>query len=515
MQQYCGKSPCPGNIDALNVDILGRGVLAAFITTAGLTIGSIIAGYLLECLPGARTNDVDELILRGSRKIRQWVRRPFSRQSSSASFTQAASLAKAEKRASTLEQFVLALSDQQLITGTAILVAVFAEPCDVSVVSFRTATSMAWFSSTTHLATLSILHGYFENLRWALSCRVFIMLIFMVLLVSAEFLNQSERLSYSQNWEYAFSCVVTNNGTRSNILPGKPSQVFSLVVLLIWLTAAYANRLLSLYSHHWKTLRSWPWRLCAEFYSLDCNPPPEKKARATFSTIQWRLNNRLWRNVLPPHIIIAASLVSPVQHELSNSFLYEIVWFLFGLSFGINQVIKLLNSNKVKTLGAAGFRSITGFGQLLPLLLLAVPLLAIVDGFNGSSGASKEETTQLTSVQPVPAEEPPDAEPPAPYILNIRGDEWRYQSVFELPGARGILILEFALWVGSTQSFAILASNREWVNVFDALPLYVVALVLYLWGSVWWELTDLVKDWKEKRRGQNGNSNRIESPQKN
>lgn len=100
------------------------------------------------------------------------------------------------------------------------------------------------------------------------------------------------------------------------------------------------------------------------------------------------------------------------------------------------------------------------------------------------------------------------------YILNIRGDEWHYQSVFELPGARGILILEFALWVGSTQSFAILASNREWVNVFDALPLYVVALVLYLWGSVWWELTDLVKGWKEKRRGQNGNSNRIESPQK-
>lgn len=34
--------------------------------------------------------------------------------------------------------------------------------------------------------------------------------------------------------------------------------------------------------------------------------------------------------------------------------------------------------------------------------------------YPGSSGASKEETTQLTSVQPVPAEEPPDAEPPAP-----------------------------------------------------------------------------------------------------
>ena len=66
-------------------------------------------------------------------------------------------------RTKALKQFVLTLSDQQLVTGFAILIASFALRCSISVLNFEIASSLAWFSSVTHLATLAILRQYFHE----------------------------------------------------------------------------------------------------------------------------------------------------------------------------------------------------------------------------------------------------------------------------------------------------------------------------------------------------------------
>ena len=54
------------------------------------------------------------------------------------------------------EAVILSFSDQQLVTGFALLLSIYVKG-DITVYTFRVAATVAWFSSTTHLATLVVL----------------------------------------------------------------------------------------------------------------------------------------------------------------------------------------------------------------------------------------------------------------------------------------------------------------------------------------------------------------------
>jgi hypothetical protein len=110
--------------------------MAAFLTTSIATFATILIAYFGKYLPGADLNKVDHYILR---KLKNMPESPRIR-----------------RMKHSVEAFILALSDQQLIKGLAILIAAFAR-CDVSVYSFSNASAIAWFSCTTHIATLTVL----------------------------------------------------------------------------------------------------------------------------------------------------------------------------------------------------------------------------------------------------------------------------------------------------------------------------------------------------------------------
>jgi hypothetical protein len=61
-----------------------------------------------------------------------------------------------EKSLKDFETIILAFSDQQLITGLALLLSIYIKG-DITVYTFEVATALAWFSSTIHLATLVVL----------------------------------------------------------------------------------------------------------------------------------------------------------------------------------------------------------------------------------------------------------------------------------------------------------------------------------------------------------------------
>ena len=76
-----------------------------------------------------------------------------------------------------LQKAVLAFSDQQSITGIAILVSGYSQlaSCQpITVYNWQITVDLAWFSSITHLTTLTCLRSYFQQrpaLRiWRLSC---------------------------------------------------------------------------------------------------------------------------------------------------------------------------------------------------------------------------------------------------------------------------------------------------------------------------------------------------------
>jgi carbon starvation protein CstA len=81
---------------------------------------------------------------------------------------------------------ILMMSDQQMITGIALMVSAITQlRCGISAYHWQITIYLVWFSSFTHLATLTFLRGYLhENLplRW---CRLFFMTALIGLLTAA------------------------------------------------------------------------------------------------------------------------------------------------------------------------------------------------------------------------------------------------------------------------------------------------------------------------------------------
>lgn len=73
-------------------------------------------------------------------------------------------------------QVVLAMSDQQLVTGLAIIISGYCRiQCGLSFYHWQLITSLVWFFSITHLATLMCLEQYFQQNRYIWYARAFMM----------------------------------------------------------------------------------------------------------------------------------------------------------------------------------------------------------------------------------------------------------------------------------------------------------------------------------------------------
>ena len=104
-----------------------------------------------------------------------------------------------------IEKIILNLSDQLLLTGTAILIAGFSTHCSISVYHFTMISDLAWFASFVHIITIVVLLQYLQDrpvLRnwWAvlMSC--------MAVLLTVPTILQGHRHWYD-SWPYDAQCV--------------------------------------------------------------------------------------------------------------------------------------------------------------------------------------------------------------------------------------------------------------------------------------------------------------------
>jgi hypothetical protein len=80
-----------------------------------------------------------------------------------------------------LEKILLGLSDTQLLTELAILIAGYAK-CSISIYHSNIVSDLAWFASGTHLSSLQILRGYLVRHPVTRTLRVILLLIMAGLL---------------------------------------------------------------------------------------------------------------------------------------------------------------------------------------------------------------------------------------------------------------------------------------------------------------------------------------------
>lgn len=137
------------------------------------------------------------------------------------------------KRTEALGRFILSLSDHQLVTGLAILIAALANRCLISFYEFNIVISLAWFSSTVYLATLDVLQEYLVANPVIRNWRVF----GMVSLVAMLLFGLLFQGGYRSQTNLPLQCVI-NQGLNPTLAS---------ILVLMYLLVAYICRTLPLY----------------------------------------------------------------------------------------------------------------------------------------------------------------------------------------------------------------------------------------------------------------------------
>ena len=128
-------------------------VLTSFMLSAYATLGLVVVHFLLD--HHVTSNPVDR------RFINLFTPRAWNNDKSVS-----------KKRTEALEGAVLMYSDTQIITGLAILLAGYIQlPSGISSYHWQIVVDLAWFSSLSHLTTLTALRGYFRRRTTMAICR--------------------------------------------------------------------------------------------------------------------------------------------------------------------------------------------------------------------------------------------------------------------------------------------------------------------------------------------------------
>jgi hypothetical protein len=405
-------APVNGSIDA-DGDIVGDGVrlvqhdfhsrylscsikaLVAFLATALGTIGAVIFGYLSDSLPKSYLNDFDAAVIAAyqkmwfSTKFVPWLihtmrmlfhilRHPFGSEA-----LQPRPDLPREVREEALIRFMVVLSDQQLVTGLAILLGCVANQCTITGYEFSVVTSLAWFSSTTHLATLDVLRDYFRAHTVLRNWRIFGMVALLLILAYTVVVGALIQLNYqSTPIQCFFSSAPVAGGSLDPLDPFSWAMTILTIGTLFFL---YANRIRYLYGNRnevywrlWKVrARNYHyWRPCSQV--LAGVDEVEEAFNEAISVYQSSSRLDYLQKLHETHTWTRPLLLAWYLYK--NSFLSSTSELAFSVSYGISQLVdnRWIYSPPLST----GSTSM-GFGQITPIFLLILPLFAAAEIYYG------------------------------------------------------------------------------------------------------------------------------------
>lgn len=318
-----------------------------------LVIVSIIWAYFTDALPRTCYNEFDYFIL---------GRKPRNEDG---------------QRVRSFQSFILAMSDQQLVSGLALVIAINVirngvQDLDakLSVYAYTNAVILAFFSCIVHLATMAVLQDYLKDRGLLKHVRVAIMICVFALLL------QSLGESWTMENTVTVRCAVENNKFLNDYSGpvsmtdrlGDISAVFGIIILFGILGFGYVRRILELYLWGPRDFpRKWQTILLAKMtgrFALE-----ETEILAAKQRFVDKERGRLIR-----------LLALIVPDSFTGSFMFEILWLIFYFAFGLAQVVFYLTSTDT---GRPAISFEPRFGQLLPLVLLTLPFLAMLEGYSG------------------------------------------------------------------------------------------------------------------------------------
>lgn len=342
-------------------------VFVGFVAPALLTIGAMILGYLTMSLPEGTLTDFDHKT--AEKFASSWIGRTSAKAWKAFSFisrrclflrpsNKEDDLDKGQRREA-LQKFVLTLSDQQLVVGIAILLACFVNWCQTSVYELNVVVSLAWFSSSTHLATLDVLRIYFQRNHVVRNWRMIGIVVLLQLLIAGLLLAEyySDNSGSFSVTSFASVLVVFSLGyqnthailgtfTVSRNRPLTPSHIMVRLVLCIM----GRTKQVSMKFVDSVMIDIWAKKMmCYE----------QRIARFLETKNEW-----IWRFFV-------------ILLVYYRSMLFTIAELLIILSWGISQMATWIYPRLQPE------STHLDFGQIVPLVLLVLPLLTAVEIFHG------------------------------------------------------------------------------------------------------------------------------------
>ncbi|KAK5155185.1 hypothetical protein LTS14_006140 [Recurvomyces mirabilis] len=235
----------------------------------------------------------------------------------------------------TLQRAMLALSDQQMVAGIAVLIAGFAGWTTMSVYHWQVVTYLGWLSSNVHLTTLSFLRDYLRHNTLLRRFRLVGMALLVILLIVALV------PTISNFW------TATLYAKTSGIIPSCWTAQ-----LPVWCTTGSEAQALGLAVFE-----------AGDSYLIDGPGLGDVNPDAVVSYIIL-VGGFLWK---------AGNLA-----ETTQGFLQKWLW-RFPMAILERPLRSLARRKQVNTVSLDSSENAWNFGQILPLLLLALPLLAVVE----------------------------------------------------------------------------------------------------------------------------------------
>jgi hypothetical protein len=368
--------------------LTGRKILISFYFSALAVLLVVLWGYVTRSLPPDLFQQSDHYTLNFLRQCFRARKRAVPAEDSLCKTTQSP---KQKRRSEAIVAFLKILSDQQLITGVSILIATLSSLRYLTLYELDVVASLAYFSATSHALSLDVLRGYLYKHARVKHCRVFITVVFLALFTLVYVVDHSViRLSDGviMDWYGGGSKqFVLSPGTLVPCLFKRESESSFLgwrdtfyLLLMIGILFIVVGKHVSAISRVYIAPRT---RDASKQYST---------GRITDRVLIYWIHVRHGISMSDCyHIVYDARIHYEDRNNGHLSFWYLVesyyggylsqvpIW-IFQLAYGTSNTVQAVWRNSIPI---SDELKILGFGQVVAIGLLALPLLAFLQILNG------------------------------------------------------------------------------------------------------------------------------------
>lgn len=262
----------------------------------------------------------------------------------------------------TIQKVVLALSDQQLVTSSTLLIIGYSQRCSISEYHFEIITDLAWLTFSTFSGSLLVTTDYYEENMKMRHWRALWFTIVYILIVLAQL------VTYHDDWLFypglPVQCTLSNLGSGIGSFWG-----FFLSLSLILLTWSYCSLMTSFYPvvFGWRNCTRRMMRAVVRKTS-ELHTRVNSREPSLLKTLAW------WPTYL-------AFLASFAFSELAAS---QAIKLIRDVSMMIYATASIFRARFwAPDYLTEGDEKEWTVGQILPLMLLVVPLYSIFETYSG------------------------------------------------------------------------------------------------------------------------------------